>query len=149
MKRLVCLLVALLGALGHAAPGEGALEPAELFFKQPAVSEAQLSPNGTRLAVSAAAREDGRVGLFVFDLQANAKVTQAAVFRDADVREFNWLDDERLVFSVVDLKAGSGDDYQTAPGLFAVNTDGSALRALVARTGRSFVTSGERSTVLP
>ncbi len=49
------------------------------------------------------------------------------------------MDDERLVFSVVDLQSGSGEDYLTAPGLFAAKYDGSELRRLIEREGRAFI----------
>ncbi len=111
--------------------------PAEAFFRHPAILSAALSPSGKRLAISAAAGQLGRVGLVVLDLEsATTKLTRAALFKDADVTHFEWVDDERLVFSVVDLKAGSGEDYSTAPGLFSTRYDGSDLLKLVERDGR-------------
>ncbi|MFO1253328.1 MAG: hypothetical protein U1E77_19860 [Inhella sp.] len=138
-------------ALACALPSlAGTPEPpaAELFFKPPAVREQRLSPSGRRLAISTEVR--GRVGLFVIDLQAtDFQPSRAALFQDADIREFNWVDDERLIFSVVDLQAGLGEDYRVAPGLFAARFDGKELRTLVERHGRGFVTTGERVNTLP
>ena len=125
-------------------PAPAAPLSADAFFRRPAVIEAQLSPSGKRLAFSTPFGPMGRVGVFVFDLQtAELKPTRAALFTDADVPRFDWVDDERIVFSVLDLQAGSGEDYRTAPGLFAAKFDGSELRGLVERAGRSFVQSGE------
>lgn len=122
--------------------------PAELFFKRPAVLGVQLSPSGRRLAITAQAH--GRIGLYAVDLQSgDFKITGAAQFSDVDVQEFRWVDDERLVFSVVDLQAGMGEDYRVAPGLFAARFDGSQLRILVARYGDSFISGGERARALP
>ncbi|WP_395700236.1 alpha/beta hydrolase family protein [Aquabacterium sp.] len=131
-----CWLVA-----AEAAP---AAEPpaAELFFKRPAVLDTQLSPSGKRLAITAESK--GRVGLFAIDLQGgDFKATAVAVFSDTDVVRFEWVDDERLVFSVIDLQEGLGEDRWTAPGLFAARFDGSELRILVARQGKQFITNGD------
>lgn len=122
--------------------------PAELFFRRPAVQDVHLSPSGRRLAFTAELQ--GRVGLFVMDLQTgDTKPTGSVLFTDIDVSRAQWVDDERLVFSVVDLKEGLGEDYRRAPGLYAVRHDGSELRTLVTRFGRAFVTNGERPTSLP
>lgn len=139
------VLVGLIFGAGAARAAEPI--PAELFFKRPAVLDARLSPSGRRLAVTAQVK--GRVGLFAIDLQSSDfKPTGAALFNDVDVVRFTWVDDERLVFSVVDLQAGLGEDYRVAPGLFAARFDGSELRILVARYGNSFVTNGERARAL-
>jgi hypothetical protein len=76
---------------------------AEAFFRLPAVIDAELSPSGKRLAFTAAFGSLGRVGVFVLDLQsAELKPTRAAQFSDADVPDFYWVDDERIVFGAVD-----------------------------------------------
>ncbi len=121
------------------------LPPAELFFKRPAVLDAQLSPNGKRLAITTAAQGAGRVGLYVFDLQADPPTAAAAaVFSGTDVERFDWLDDERLLFSVVDLQAGGGEDYRVGRGLFTTRHDGSETRQLIERHGRPLVRDGNR-----
>jgi len=141
------LAVALCGwacAAVQAQPAPAALPGAETFFRRPAVIEAQLSPSGKRLAFSTAYGPQGRVGVFVLDLQgAELKPTRAAQFSNADVPNFDWVDDERIVFSVLDLQAGSGEDYRTAPGLFAAKYDGSELQWLIEREGTDIVQSGD------
>lgn len=146
--RSVCRAVVsgLIAIASHAGAAEP--PPAEAFFRHPAALETALSPSGRRLAISAEVR--GRVGLFTVDLAGgDFRATRAGYFTDADVRHFAWVDDERLVFQVVDLQAGSAEDYRTAPGLFAVRHDGEELRVLVERHRRPVIGSGERSRSLP
>lgn len=138
--------VALWAVAGTAGAAEA--PPPEVFFRHPAAQEAVLSPSGRRLAISTDVK--GRVGVFVVDLQSpDFKITRAALFSDVDVGHVWWVDDERLVFDLVDLQAGSGEDYRVAPGLFAVRYDGAEMRTLVERFGRPFVTNGERRDGLP
>lgn len=128
------------GLLLSAARVQAAPPPAEVFFKPPTIVEAVLSPSGRKLAVRSAFGAD-RIGLGVFDLAPGGKPMRAAQFADGDVSAANWVNDDRLVFSVTDLSDGSGRP-NGAPGLFAVNPDGSQMRQLVRRMGRPFVTSG-------
>ena len=109
-----------------------ALLPAEAFFKNPDVLDAQLSPSGTKLAITTAAGGK-RVALVVIDLSPEARMNRPTVFSDADVVRFSWVNNNRLVFSVADLQTGSGEVRYTAPGLYGVDADGSNLRQLVAR----------------
>ncbi len=124
-----------------ASHGQG--KPAvELFFKPPAAVSAKLSPSGQRLAISTPADEGGRVGVHVLDLQSSPpKGTPVAAFGDIDIGNFHWVDDEHLVFDVVDLQLGSGEDQRHGRGLFSVRHDGSQLRQLVVRQGKPFTTS--------
>lgn len=142
-RTLEGLVFALCACLWVATPGARAADPvpAEAFFRPPALQEVKLSPGGSRLAFSAVAR--GRVGLFVLELrQEGARPGVVAHFSDADLRHFEWVDEERLVFDVVDLQLGSGEDRFSAPGLFSGRFDGSELRTLVERRGRALVTGG-------
>jgi len=130
-----------------AQPVASAPPGAEVFFRHPAVIDAQLSPSGKRLAFSAGFGPQGRVGVFVLDLQTSElKPSRAAQFSDADVVSFEWVDDERIVYSVLDLQAGGAEDDRTAPGLFAVNFDGSEPLQLIEREGRAVV--AEASSIL-
>lgn len=117
---------------------------AEAFFKNRDVLDAQLSPSGTQLALTTAAGVK-RVALAVIDLGPAGKVIRAAVFSDVDVVRCNWVNNNRLVFSVADLETGSGEDRYTAPGLYGVDADGSNLRQLVARRTGAVVVEGGRS----
>lgn len=139
------LVLALVPALVHrplmAQPAAEPV-PVERFFQRPAVLEAKLSPSGKLLALTTS-KGSNRVGLVVVELGEGGKATRAGGFSDADITQFDWVGDQRLVFSVVDLEAGSGDDRHFAPGLYAANPDGSDLRQLVRRQGKPFVTNGD------
>lgn len=120
--------------------------PIEHFFQRPSVLSAKLSPSGNKIAITTS-RGDTRVGLIVIDLTGGSpKALRAATFSDSDITQFDWVSDDRLVFSVVDLQEGSGDDTRYASGLFAVNPDGSSLRRLVSREGRSDSVDGRMLT---
>ena len=62
-------------------------------------------------------------------------------FRDGVVRGVQWVNDDRLVFTVVDFSEGSGRP-NGAPSLFAVDPDGKQLLQLVRRQGLPFITDG-------
>ena len=126
--------------LGTAAEARAAPPPAELFFKDPDIVEAVLSPDGTRLALTSALHAS-RVGLLVIDLARGAKLGQAVRFGDGDVRHVAWVNEDRLVFSIEDRAEGSGRP-NGRPGLFAVNADGSELRGLIRREPRPLYTGG-------
>ncbi|MGQ3051195.1 MAG: prolyl oligopeptidase family serine peptidase [Roseateles sp.] len=121
--------------LAQAAP-----PPAEVFFKDPDIVEATLSPSGRKLALRGFFGSK-RIGLAVMDLAPGGKGARTAQFTDVDVWRTDWVNDERLVFSAVDLSEGSGRP-DGAPGLFGVNADGSQLRQLVRRRGQPFITDG-------
>lgn len=131
---LIALLIALSPWLANAQSAPEPI-PIEYFFQRPSVLDAELSPSGNKIAITTS-RGDVRVGLIVIDLTGGSpKAIRAATFSDSDITEFYWVGDDRLVFSVVDLQDGSGEDRYYAGGLFAVNADGSALRRLVSREG--------------
>jgi acetyl esterase/lipase len=128
-------------AFGQPAPIKGeALPPVPLesFFQRPAVLEAKLSPSGRRLALTTS-RGATRVGLVVIALGDAPKATRVASFSDVDIVQFDWVGEDRLVFSVLDLESGSGEDRYSAPGLYAANADGGDLRQLVSRRGTPLV----------
>lgn len=126
-----------------------ALPPADHFFKPDAIGATELSPSGSRMALSARG-ENGRMGVFVIDLQGSEfTATSVVLFSNADVQDFEWVNDERLVFSATDLQAGLAETYERAPGLHAARYDGKEMRHLVESRGRSIVTSGDPIRTLP
>ncbi len=112
--------------------------PAERFFARPAMLAAQLSPSGKHLAFIAAQGE-ARLGLFVLDLADGGVVQNLVQFDDADVQRVDWVGDETLLFSVVDLQSASGWSYREGPGLFSVARSGGKPRELVQRRSRRAV----------
>ncbi|MCM0610089.1 MAG: hypothetical protein KA711_14030 [Ideonella sp. WA131b] len=69
--------------------------PAEAFFKNRDVLDAQLSPSGTQLALTTAAGVK-RVALAVVELAPGGKAVRVAHFIDVDVVEFSWVNNNRL-----------------------------------------------------
>ena len=132
--RAAALVLLALGAT--AAPAQGQVpattatsaDPvsAEQLFKTAQIASATLSPNGKYLATTA--NIDGRMQLAVVDLETMAP-KNAAGFKDIDIVGVRWLNNERLVYSVVNR---DGDQRNSAGGLYAVNRDGSNDRVLMA-----------------
>ena len=143
IRRLALASAAWMAWLGIAlASATAAPPPAEVFFKRPQWrADMQLSPDGSKLAFSSAAA-GGRMALFVLDLGPGAAVQAVAAYADADIRQFEWAGNDRLLYSLIDLQAGSGADKSTAPGLFTIKLGERRPRMLVKRFGRRFVVSG-------
>ncbi|HEY8880550.1 MAG TPA: prolyl oligopeptidase family serine peptidase [Roseateles sp.] len=128
------------GFLLAAAFACAAPPPAEVFFKDADIVEAVLSPSGRRLALTSA-KGAPRIGLVVMDMAPGGQMQRVAQFGDGDVTQVRWVNEDRLVFSVMDLSDGSGRPHG-APGLFGVNADGKQFRQLVRRMGKPFITNG-------
>ena len=110
------------------AASAAALLPVEMFYRHPDIDQAQLSPSGRRLAVTMGLQ--GRMGLAVIDLQSREPAKVLVRDARADIRSFDWVNDERLVFSLIQLDAG-GADQRMGPGLFSIGLDGGKARMLV------------------
>ncbi|MGX4643316.1 prolyl oligopeptidase family serine peptidase [Massilia sp. SYSU DXS3249] len=132
------------GPIAHAqAQSAPALPPIERFFSSQAFTGGLLSPDGRAIAARGSASGQ-RDYLVVVDLETN-KGKIVASYSDADVSAFQWVNGNRLLFTVDNRKVAPGDhDY--APGLFAVNRDGSDLIQL-AETGveRTSQRTGQRT----
>ena len=125
-----------------------ALPPIERFFINPVLAGAKLSPSARYLAAvsSAPGRRDI---LVVIDLQANS-AKPVAGYKDADILDFEWVNDGRLLFNVTDRQVAPGGAYMAA-GLYAVDKDGANLRQLANRRGNAIESTGTliASKVLP
>jgi len=132
-KQTLLLILALLwgGRAVAQAPS------AAVFFKPAAVREAKLSPSGKRLAFSTSVGVD-RITVAVLDIEDGGKIYRPAGFEDADITDFDWASDDKLVFSAMDLHDIGSEYGRRAPGLFSVTFDGKRPRMLVHR-GASFV----------
>jgi len=119
--------------------------PVEAFFHEPLFSQAQLSPDGNKVAFLVGAR-NARTRLAVLDLQT-LKPSVVGAFDNADVQNIAWVNDQRLVFrrSVELVGPGYVDEGR---GLFAVNTDGSNSRQLV-ESVRVWAQSATAEQLLP
>jgi dienelactone hydrolase len=147
---LRALLCAAMLSLAAVAPASAAadLVPHAAFFQQPALSGVKLSPDGRYLAmiVSSEGKRD-RLGVITL---ADMSMKVVAQFGNLDVRDVEWVNSERMVFNTRDAQAGPGDTVY-APGLFAVNRDGSEHRQLANLRTERATNTGSRigQNVLP
>ncbi len=102
--------MALLVPIGASA-GAASIAP-DAFFRHPDHAGFKLSPSGKYLAGLVPVGR--RVRLSVLDLDAKTASVVGAV-EGEDVATFEWVNDRRLVFSAVDLQAGSTRSTATAP----------------------------------
>ncbi len=146
LKPLRPLLLVLCAAATVALPTitQAAPPPAKAFFAPSEFNEVALSPSGNYLAVTTA-KLAGRRALYVFDLIGGKPPTQAARIEELDVVDVQWVNDDRLLFSVVNLALGSGSRNHEPSGLFAVNRDGEGLRTLIRRTAAETGGAGGRA----
>jgi dipeptidyl aminopeptidase/acylaminoacyl peptidase len=131
MRYIFAILFTVLAAPMPAARAAD-LPPLASFFTNPALSGALLSPSGKYLALRVGSA-DHRDALAVLDV-ATGTSTRVAAFADADIGKFEWVNDERLVFDTADRTLGAAQ-IDFAPGLYAINRDGSKLLQLAVRQG--------------
>ena len=123
-----CALTALLACCAAVAQAETAKLPAvEAFFGPMPISAPMLSPSGKRLAVIIGS-PGKRTQLAVIDLD-DTKIHRTASFGELDVRSARWVNDERLIFDTADRTVAQRD-VEYAPGLYAINYDGSKFKQL-------------------
>ena len=115
------------------------LLPLSTFFNNQDVADARLSPSGRHVALIVA-QKSGRRVLAVFEVGGNKPPVVVAFDPEADVRSFQWVNDDRLIYNVVDLQSG-GYDQDFGPGLFSVKRDGSEARQLI-KVGWGGITPG-------
>jgi len=113
------------------------------FHSEADIDEAVLSPSGQLLAVTSGKGQPYK-GLVIIDLRPGGKAARIAQMSDGDIYDVSWVNDERLIFKVSDFNEGSARQMG-APGLFAVNPDGSQFRSLVSRMGTPFVVNGSQT----
>jgi dipeptidyl aminopeptidase/acylaminoacyl peptidase len=104
--------------------------PIAAFFQHPSFDDAVLSPNGKNLATRIVDK-NGHDVLAVIDLESRAAKIVAG-YTSEDIDRFQWVNDERLVYTLNNKQEAQGDAW-LAPGLFAVNRDGSRLVQLAER----------------
>ena len=119
------LLAALVVASSCHAAAPPLAVPVEPFFRHADYRSFKLSPSGT--FVAAIVPVNGRAGLVTIDL-ATRKPGHVTTVNASDVGWFEWVTDDRLVFTVLDLQVGGG--AQRGSGFFTVKRDGSEFRIL-------------------
>ena len=112
-----------------ASPGVSAAASLQSFFRHADIDAVRLSPSGHWLAITTGAPSGRRI-LVVVDLEGKTPATIAASYVDADVRSFDWVNDDRLVYNLIDLEEGNGNQG-FGPGLVSARRDGSETRRLI------------------
>jgi dipeptidyl aminopeptidase/acylaminoacyl peptidase len=110
------------------------LPPAASFFENSRFAEPKLSPDGRYLAARVA-KPGERDRLSVVNLD-DLSVKVVAMFSDADIGYFEWVNNERLAFDGRDTRVTNSDERHP-PGLFAVNRDGKGFRQLTKTSWQS------------
>jgi hypothetical protein len=119
------VVAAAAGPSGNVAP----LPSIKSFFRNADVADVRLSPSGTWLAMIVGG-EKTRKALAVVDVAGQKPPAIVALFSDADIRSFRWVDDERLIFNLIDVESGGGDQ-RFGPGLYSVHRDATEMRQLI------------------
>lgn len=109
---------------GNAAP------PVEYFFKNNTTEKVLLSPSGRWLGIEGREQE-GRAKLTIVDLRGEEQPKVIAMFTRFDVAGFRWVNDDWLVFSLIDENDQSGK--ASSGGLVTVRRDGEKMRSLIKR----------------
>ena len=110
--------------------------PVEDFFRAPLLARPRLAPGGRYLA-AAIAVQGGPIQLAVLDLELPGPPKVVAGFNEVDVYSYQWVNDQRLVFDAIDRRSGASRPM--APGLWAVNRDGSEPRQLIKAVDNFFM----------
>lgn len=108
------------------------MPPVEDFFANNAFGGATLSPTGRHLAIRIGLKGQRDV-LAVVELDSRAAKVVAG-YADADIGNFQWVNENRLVYDLRDATEAPGDQDQ-GPGLYAVDKDGSRRVQLADRNG--------------
>lgn len=131
------LLTPVLAPLAWAqSAGTAPLLDVKSFFRAPQLAQLRLSPNGRHIAALREYRD--RINITVVDV-VTRKPLIVTSFTDGDVASLEWVNNERLIFTMIDRERGSGD--QIGGGLFVIDRDARNFQPLVER---SFVTEGQK-----
>lgn len=130
----LALLCSLLILVPQVVCAVGSSPATEVFFQNPAVSEVRLSPDGEFLGMLVTLKS-GRVQLATVEIATGQSKVVAGLI-DTDIRRFHWVNSKRLVFDTLDRESARGES-KMAPGLFAVNRDGSEASVLIRRSPES------------
>ena len=133
MKKFILLIAYIVAIQSNFAWGQQVTTPVPLehFFKDPDIVNVALSPSGQKLAITTN-RGGERIGLFVFDMSGQGSMQRVAQFASVDIRTFNWVGDDRLLFDVMDYSGGLGRP-DGASGLYSVKVTGEDLKELINR----------------
>jgi acetyl esterase/lipase len=125
-----CLAFAVLGASSAwAQPSAESKARVDLFFDDPALVQASLSPNGQWLARLVSPGNGGAMQLIIGDVEGKSTPKVVAQFSRARIDEYRWVNDDMLIASVYEnLRRGA---VRRAPGLVSIRRDGEHIRTLI------------------
>src|SRR6185295_13541483 len=87
----------------RAASAAESTPPLSAFFANEDIREVRISPSGRHLALTVPSTT-GRMALAVVEIGSDKRPVVVANSTRADVRSFEWVNDERLVYTIVDLQ---------------------------------------------
>jgi len=105
--------------------------PVEPFFRHADYGEFKLSPSGKYVA--GLVPVGGRSGLVTIELTTR-KPGPPTTIRESDVVWFDWVNEERLVFTAIDRRVGGG--FQRGLAFYTVQPDGSGFKVLTTEAYR-------------
>ena len=130
LRRLASSVLVVAAALASApAPAADGPLPIATFFRNPEISAVRISPSGRHLALAVPATT-GRMVLAVVELGGDKPPVVVASSARADIRSFEWVNDDRLVYNIADFQVAAYDQ-SFGPGLFTVKRDGSEARSVL------------------
>ena len=119
--------------VGRGADSDGDLR------RPPGAVRRQAVAFGQAYLRSRSQSKSGRTVLAVSDVDLSAPPVVVASSSLVDIRSFEWVNDDWLVFNVIDLQAPLRDQ-RFGPGLFSVRRDGSQMRTLIRQRYDEFTT---------
>jgi len=138
-------LAVALGLLSMMARAQSAI-PLVTFFANDDIGAARLSPSGRYLALTVPATS-GRMVLAVVTIDSEKPPIVVASSGRSDIQSFEWVNDDRLVFNLIDLNEPGGDQW-FGPGLFSVKRDATELRQLIRTRWDAFTTGTNIASTL-
>jgi acetyl esterase/lipase len=148
--RLVALTLIVLSGTPPTTHAEEVPAPPDIrdFFRNPQVNSVVLSPNGEHYAMLVSVDGQLRLGIGTSGTPTDFKLIDSV--DNADIRFVAWVSDDRLVFTVASAFDSAKEVRGYAPGLLAINRDGSHYRELISPVRRASDQTGThiRSTVL-
>ena len=123
-----------LGGMTLASAQSSSLPKIEHFFQPSSFAQARLSPDGKNVAMLTAG-PDKRLALSIMETSSTSPKVIAR-FSNADIVSVNWVNNNRLVYSMGDRQIG-GTEARMGPGLIAIDKDGKNPRDIIERSSGS------------
>ena len=128
----LAMMALFMGSVNAQAVDPAGEVPVSDFFKRPTYIEMVMSPSGRYIATTSALF--GRLNLVVIDLEQRKAVTLTH-YDDMDIGRVQWVGEDYVLFSAIQLNSPTGGDAPRAGGLFVVARNGTGVLQL-AKTAR-------------